>query len=146
MATVIEFKVIGEPEPKGSARALMIKGRPTVVPDNSRSKKWEREVKVVASRVAPAEPFDCPVRLEVEFTMPRPQKPMFEMPATCPDVDKLVRSTADALTGILYVDDGRIVELIGSKRYGHPLGARIKLTTLDADQTELFDGGDPCPR
>lgn len=109
----VAFFVHGTPEPKGSFMAILVKGRPTPIPDNSKSKGWERAVKLVAARVCKEHdwlPFDRPCRVDMVFYMPRPAKPRFSRPATKPDWDKLVRSTGDALTGIAYVDDARVVE------------------------------------
>lgn len=44
-----------------------------------------------------------------------PSAPVFH--AVKPDVSKLLRSTEDALTAILYEDDARIVMTTGSKRF-----------------------------
>jgi Holliday junction resolvase RusA-like endonuclease len=48
-------------------------------------------------------------------------------PRSKPDVDKLARTTLDALTGIAFDDDSRIVDLVTRKRYAEPgrEGARI---------------------
>jgi Holliday junction resolvase RusA-like endonuclease len=48
----------------------------------------------------------------------RPKAPYW--PATKPDADKLARATLDSLTGILFDDDSRIVELSVLKRYAAP--------------------------
>ena len=34
-----------------------------------------------------------------------------------PDADKLARHTLDALTGVIYADDGQVVSLLAEKRY-----------------------------
>ncbi len=47
------------------------------------------------------------------------------MPIVNPDASKLLRSTEDALTGVLWVDDNRIVTAYKAKRYGPEAGARI---------------------
>ena len=47
------------------------------------------------------------------------------MPIVNPDATKLTRSTEDALTGVLWVDDNRIVTSYKAKRYGPEPGARI---------------------
>jgi Holliday junction resolvase RusA-like endonuclease len=49
------------------------------------------------------------------------------MPAVKPDVDKLARATCDSLSGIVFDDDARIVELLVRKVYAEPgcEGARI---------------------
>lgn len=134
MAYRVEFRVIGEPQTKGSFRALLGKnGRPFVIPDNAHSKAWEKAVRLVADRVKPPEPLDCPLRVEVEFTLERPLKPKFAAaPAARLDLDKLLRSTLDALTDVIYRDDSRIVELVASKRFGSPIGARIVVASLES--------------
>jgi Holliday junction resolvase RusA-like endonuclease len=66
--------------------------------------------------------FRGPVALDVTFTLARPKsaKPGAR-PAGRPDIDKLVRSTLDALTTAgVFEDDGRVVSLITQKYYvGH---------------------------
>ncbi len=109
----VVIRVNGKPEPKGSFRAVMVEGRPTPIPDNSKSKTWERAVKLAAARVCSKHdylPFDRPCAVEITFHLRRPLKPKFRRPATKPDYDKLVRSTGDALSGIAYLDDARVVE------------------------------------
>jgi Holliday junction resolvase RusA-like endonuclease len=54
-----------------------------------------------------------------------------------PDLDKYLRSTGDAMTGTLYVDDSRIVEIAASKRFGATPGARIRVSTIEGPQEEL---------
>lgn len=42
-------------------------------------------------------------------------------PAVKPDTDNYIKSTLDALNGVLWHDDAQIVKIIGEKRYGdHP--------------------------
>jgi len=64
-------------------------------------------------------PFTGPVSLVVTFFMPRPAKPKFEgYPAVKPDVDKLVRAVADALTiAKIWADDCLVVDLAVRKRF-----------------------------
>jgi len=116
----VRIRVHGKPQPKGSFRAIMVEGRPTPIPDNSKSKTWERAVKLAASRVCRRHdwlPFDRPCSVEFTFFLLRPAKPKFKHPATKPDWDKLVRSTGDALSGIAYEDDARVVEATVHLRY-----------------------------
>ena len=61
-----------------------------------------------------------PVSVVYKFFMAPPVKlpKARTRPSVKPDVDKLVRSCTDSLTGILYVDDGQIVDVSAQKFYG----------------------------
>jgi Holliday junction resolvase RusA-like endonuclease len=77
------------------------------------------------------QPFpDCPVILDVWFYFPRPQKFLTKKYAasTCRtstkiDADKALRVVADALSGVVYPDDSRIVDAYVHKRYCGAAGA-----------------------
>lgn len=142
---MIIIDVLGTPAPKGSARAFYKAGmkRAVVVKDNSeKQKSWDGAVRAAALE-AIGERVD-PVYIEralvvvIEFKLARPSghwhptkgglKPSAPAaPRGKPDIDKLARTTLDALTGIAFDDDGRIVDLVTRKRYAEPgrEGARI---------------------
>lgn len=113
------FWVTGEPGTKGSYVAMMVRGKAIAIPaSRPKAKAWERAVKLVACRYQhPMGPIDCPVSVAIRFVMRRPKKPRFEVPATSPDIDKMMRCTLDALTGVIYVDDGRVAMVQASKSY-----------------------------
>ncbi|MER6249433.1 RusA family crossover junction endodeoxyribonuclease [Streptomyces griseorubiginosus] len=82
-----------------------------------------------------------PVRADITFTMPKPvnaPKRRRTYPAVSPDIDKLERSTYDAITAAkAWEDDGRVIESHTRKVYPgeHPdaltePGAIIRLYTL----------------
>ena len=51
-----------------------------------------------------------------------------------PDLDKLLRSTADGLSGAAYTDDAQIVRIIATKRRAAPgeaTGAHITITEIE---------------
>lgn len=61
----------------------------------------------------------------------KPDSP--EFPETKPDASKLWRSTEDALTNIMFLDDSQIVTQLVSKRYaeaGQPTGALVEVWGL----------------
>lgn len=148
------FFADGVPAPGGSKTAFALcdkqgkliiktndKGRERPVlmysDDSVGNKKWRE---VVAWRAKSAmqhaglHPFDCPLRLTVEFLMPRGKTVTREQHTIAPDLSKLLRSTEDAMTGIVWVDDSRIVEHGPmKKRYvlpGEKEGAHIMVETL----------------
>ena len=135
---MIEFFVRGEPRPRGSKTAmpvyigqgpkkkLLLKdGRPVLryVDSAKGSGKWMNTVADVANQHRPSSLWDCPVTMVCVFvyTMPAsycskakgkegdplPSAPTHKV--TMPDVIKLGRAVEDALKGIIYVDDARIV-------------------------------------
>ena len=59
------------------------------------------------------------VRLFLAFYLPRPKSLGKKITAhlKAPDCSKLVRSTEDALSGILFRDDSQVIELVAAKYY-----------------------------
>lgn len=53
-------------------------------------------------------------------------------PEGTPDIDKLARSTLDALTGIVFDDDKRVARLVCDKFYAEREGVRIRVAALAA--------------
>jgi len=71
--------------------------------------------------------MDGPLSLTVNFWLPRPasltKKRIADGPCRKPDIDKLIRSSCDALTTAgAIADDARIVRIVASKRYVLPTG------------------------
>lgn len=120
----------GVPEPAGSPKVIRIKGRPAIV--WQQGVKWKRRVvKQTAEQLPDTLPILGPVRVECVFVMPKPKKPMFQVPATKPDIDKLLRSTLDGLSGLAYEDDARIIEVYSRVEYQGEeawTGCRIRVT------------------
>lgn len=117
------------PPTKGSARAMVFGGRAVVFNDNTKNKKWAKKVGLVALSKKPAgAPWTGPVALTLEFFMHKPKScPKNRIyPTVKPDLDKMIRSVKDALTGILYVDDAQIVNITSIKRYGDMPGVLIE--------------------
>ena len=83
--------------------------------------------------------FTGPVSVKVRFFLPRPSTVRREYPSVYPDLDKLVRSTLDALNKGVIDDDSRIVDLDAKKRYvtGNGfMGARIWIAGVNDDLEE----------
>lgn len=66
-------------------------------------------------------PLSGPLRVHVEFFMPRPKsmpkKIPWEYHVKKPDIDNLIKLW-DALNGLCWVDDSQICRLSATKRYG----------------------------
>lgn len=132
---MIEITVYGSPAPQGSKRHV---GGGVMIESSKKVAPWRQDVKAAAELVRPVTPLDCPLVLEVTFTLPKPAsapKRRRTFPMRTPDLSKLIRSTEDALTNAgIWKDDARVVTTIASKVYPgeHPLslsspGARIRI-------------------
>jgi Holliday junction resolvase RusA-like endonuclease len=77
--------------------------------------------------------LDEPLELSVIFYLPRPKTATRKFPAVMPDLDKLIRAVGDSLSGLVYVDDSRIIAISAQKRYADDRdpGALIRVNTLD---------------
>lgn len=132
---VVSFQVFGIAQPKGSTRAFIPRGwkRPIITTDNPKSKGWQQLVAEQAQTVAREGLFLGPVVLRVVFQLPRPQSlPKHRQHHTKkPDLDKLIRSTKDALKGVLYTDDAQVVDIHAQKVYAPTGSAPCALVTLE---------------
>ena len=130
--TVFEFFVPGEPKPKGSMRAFMVAGKPVLTSDNASLKDWHACVSGSLFALAGKSMLDGPVRVHLNFYLPKPKKPKHAAHITKPDLDKIVRATLDPLTGVLFKDDSQVTALWTTKEYAGPegCGARVRVESL----------------
>lgn len=139
MIDVLRFTVPGTPVPQGSksiSRAgVMYEANKALAP-------W-REAVTVAARQARLHarhetyPARAPVRVVLEFFMPRPPSlaARHVAPAVAPDLDKLARAILDALgTAKVYRNDGQVVSMQCDEYYGTDFtGVDITTGMLIAD-------------
>jgi Holliday junction resolvase RusA-like endonuclease len=92
-----------------------------------RSAVADRAIQVMEREHFPTIPRGMSVYLVVLFLLPRPLRPLNELPVTRPDLDKLTRAVMDALTTAgAYRDDAQVTDLVVRKRYAEDhTGARI---------------------
>lgn len=119
------------PAPQGSKRHV---GRGRLIEQSTRVKPWRLAVHQAAQAgmrarhtatcggapAGPVDPIDGPVSVEVIFTVRKPAsapKTRLTWPTTrdSGDIDKLLRSTFDALSGVAISDDSRVVEVTARK-------------------------------
>lgn len=124
----LSFTVRGIPQTKGSARAFTYTRKPEkgggigarVDNDNPKSKAWQADVAKsawVARGGGRRSPHPGPVQLTVEFYLPMPKKPKSLFHVTKPDIDKLLRCVIDGMTGVLFLDDSQVTDIIARKSY-----------------------------
>lgn len=143
----ISFYAEGTPAPQGSKSAMrhrttgkiivLESGRKTVLP-------WRKAVTAAAKEHGGRVPAGDAVSVTLHFYLPRPKGHYGTgrnagilkdwaptVPTTKPDLDKLVRSTLDALTTAgTYQDDSNVWMVTAVKNYADAIkpGARIEIT------------------
>lgn len=117
----ISFRVWGTPVPKGSMRAFVNKGKPVIVHQNSGGiGEWTQSVASAAKDArerASEHLVTDAVEVDMAFYLPRPKTVSRKLPHKRPDLDKLIRTVLDAITGILFADDGQVVHITAGKYY-----------------------------
>jgi Holliday junction resolvase RusA-like endonuclease len=131
---MVSVVVYGTPVPKARARTVRMKNGRHVTFTPDKSAAWENKIQAAALESRPKELLDGPLVLEVTFYLQRPKsKPKrVRFPDTKPDLDNLVKSVKDALEGIVYANDSRIVDEVARKRYGDP--PRVEVTIRPAER------------
>jgi len=126
--------VPGVPAPQGSKRHV---GRGIMVESSKAVGPWrERVALAVAETLDGLEPSRAAIVLNARFIFTRPKSHLRKsgeprpsaprVPATRPDLDKLVRSVLDALSGVAFVDDGQVVAINAGKEYGNAAGVELR--------------------
>ena len=157
---VCDIWVPGIPKPGGSKRGFIVKkrgakkARVAIVDDCSRNADWMARVAQFGRAAYTGVPINDPLRVAFFFVVQRPKnhfgsgrnsrhlKPSAPAyPDIRPDTTKFIRSTEDALTGVVWRDDARIVDQLATKRYGPEPGCRIMVELMD-DGLLTFEGID----
>jgi crossover junction endodeoxyribonuclease RusA len=132
----------GEPEAQGSIRPLPKAGKRLagaafsdviLTSDNKDLKRWRAIVRndAVCARIKAVGNAGLrditwptgPVSLLLVWRLPRPKRLKPAAPLehlTRPDIDKLERAVLDALTGVLYTDDGQVQTVLKQKFVAGP--------------------------
>lgn len=141
---MIAFRVPGLPIAQGSKSFKGLRnGKPILAESAKGLDKWRDDVELCARRATGySRPMlDQPVCVLVEFMFKTPKARAGEIRhSTMPDADKLARAVLDALKAAqVYVDDGRVSDLVVTKRYGPEAGAYIAVTTGELDLRQIVN-------
>lgn len=132
---MVDFFVRGVPAPQGSKRHV---GNGVMVESSKKVAPWREDVRQAAiAALGGAEPFSGPVRVNVLFHLHKPRTaPKWRyLPFVKPDIDKLVRSTLDALkSACVYLDDSQVCELYAAKEYSLLSGATITVSKITREE------------
>lgn len=145
--TALEFTVVGAAQPKGSARAFVPKGwtRPVITSANPSLKAWEQVVRAELQRVMGDADrtllmtlFDAPIALSFVFHLPRPRSAPARVRhhLTRPDLDKCIRGLIDALSGVVFRDDSRVVSITAQKVFAQ-VAAKVEIRIEIVDQVGI---------
>jgi crossover junction endodeoxyribonuclease RusA len=142
---MITMRVFGTPAPQGSKRHV---GGGRMIEASKKVKPWRQAIvdQAIRDGVSGAA-LDGSLELRVTFYLQRPKSHLGVrgirpsaplLPSKVPDLDKLLRSTCDALTDSqVIVDDARIVQIEAEKVYADhdPTGALIYINTTIEGKT-----------
>ena len=129
MPEFIRFTIYGRAQPQGSARLVPVKGydRPFITSDNPKLKSFRQEASSAADAAMNKArlvmlPRMTPVQLTATFYLARPSSlaKKYEHHTKKPDLDKFLRATGDAITGIIMEDDSQVWRAVVEKLYGLP--------------------------
>lgn len=143
---LVEFFVHGVPRPGGSKTGFIVRTRTgkqrAVVRDASgKVKDWRADVSYKAANTWLKAPLKIPLRLVLEFIVPRPKghfsakgtlrRSAPKYPSKRPDLTKLARAVEDALSAIIYEDDALVVDKIETKRFGASPGVKVMIHAME---------------
>lgn len=130
---MIVLEVLGDPAPQGSKR--VVRGR--LIEASKKLKPWRAAIEKACQPYASENIHLGPIRLEVDFYLPRPKTIKLTkrpLPIVPPDLDKLVRAVGDGIgqSGWIWGDDSQVVEVFARKFYADDRepGAVITITPL----------------
>ena len=131
---MVKFTVYGHAKPKGSTRAFVKNGRAITTTNNPNAKDWQQLVSMAAQNYRPGGgPYQDAVALKCAFYLERPKSVSYKKRphhTVKPDLDKLIRNIGDALKGVIYTEDARIVKIEASKHYDHVPRVDIEVRPL----------------
>lgn len=117
----MEIRIYGDPAPQGSKRVF--NGR-IVEASGNKLKVWRKAIAAACQNQVTEEHSLLlgPVRVEVEFYMPRPASVSIKkraLPIVPPDLDKLLRGLLDGIgqSEVVWGDDSQVVQIDAVKLY-----------------------------
>ncbi len=144
----VAFTVYGKPVPMARPRVCRLPNGKSRTFNPASSTDWKESIALQALAHRPDKLLDGPLILTAAFyLMKPPSKPKKCVhPATKPDWDNLAKAVTDALEGIIYTNDSRIVEAWIVKRYGDPPRVEITVTAIEAVRRMMKEDGDATTR
>lgn len=136
MKLIYSGVVMGEPVPQGRPR-LCGRGRFVRAYDPPKSKAYKQLIKDTIKH--PKELTDVPLLFELDVYRKIPSsvrkkdhQDMVDgliLPTKKPDIDNVLKGVMDALSGVIWVDDNQVCDVITRKRYSE--NPRIEFKVYD---------------
>jgi len=132
----MQIRIYGDPAPQGSKRVF--NGR-VVEAAGNKLKIWRKAIATACQSLVTEEHSLLlgPVRVEVEFYLPRPASVSIKkrpLPIVPPDLDKLLRGLLDGIgqSEVIWGDDSQVVEVEAVKLYADETepGATVTIYAL----------------
>jgi Holliday junction resolvase RusA-like endonuclease len=132
----MEIRIYGDPAPQGSKRVF--NGR-IVEASGNKLKVWRKAIAAACQNKVTEEHSLLlgPVRVEVEFYLPRPVSVTIKkraLPIVPPDLDKLLRGLLDGIgqSEVIWGDDSQVVQIDAVKLYADETepGATVTIYAL----------------
>jgi Holliday junction resolvase RusA-like endonuclease len=132
----MEIRIYGDPAPQGSKRVF--NGR-IVEASGNKLKIWRKAIAAACQNLVTEEHSLLlgPVRVEVEFYLPRPASVTIKkraLPIVPPDLDKLLRGLLDGIgqSEVIWGDDSQVVQIDAVKFYADDTepGATVTIYAL----------------
>lgn len=132
----MEIRIYGDPAPQGSKRVF--NGR-VVEASGNKLKIWRKAIAAACQNLVTEEHSLLlgPVRVEVEFYLPRPASVTQKkrpLPIVPPDLDKLLRGLLDGIgqSEVIWGDDSQVVQIDAVKLYADDTepGATVTIYAL----------------
>jgi crossover junction endodeoxyribonuclease RusA len=132
----VYLRIDGLPKPQGSKRVF--NGRIVEAAGNA-LKVWRKAIAYECLKQVDDthKLFLGPVRVEVDFYLPRPKTVKLKdraLPIVPPDVDKLARGMLDGIgqSQVVWGDDSQVIELVARKHYDDEKsqGAEVSINEL----------------
>jgi Holliday junction resolvase RusA-like endonuclease len=131
----IVFEVYGNPIPQARPRVVK-RGANIHTYNPEECESWKDSIRLQALAHKPAELLDCPLSVKAVFRLqpPKSKRKKDIYASKKPDIDNLIKGLFDALEGIIYTCDSRIVELETRKQYSSTRpGVWVSIKEMDED-------------
>lgn len=127
--SVIRFVVYGRPVPKARPRVVRRGDRVTTYTPKSTA-AWEDMIRYQALEHRPPRLLDGPIAVRATFYLARPKSRRGMWADRKPDWDNLAKAVTDALEGLFWANDSRLVDVQVRKMYGDPPRVEIEVEEL----------------